>query len=102
MSESITPAGDEYGNYKKFQGQNKVYQTNDKAEHDLGFNKYQENLRHMMNSMEDEDREFPDELSKFDEGKVVKDLLKSDITESTSLFDRFVKDQGVLDKREMY
>jgi len=51
MRAEMTPAGDEYGNYKKFEGENSVQQKDDKAIHDLGYEQYEKNLRKLMEEM---------------------------------------------------
>ena len=45
-------AGDEYGNYKKFeQGKNKIKEVNDKGVDDRGFDHFHENLNKMLLEM---------------------------------------------------
>jgi hypothetical protein len=54
---ATTPAGEDYGNYKKFENDaNSVTEKNDKGEFDLGLDVYKKNLRKMM-----EDLNFDDE-----------------------------------------
>ena len=50
-------AGDEYGNYKKFeQGRNQVKEVNDKGYDDRGFDKFYSNLNKMMLEMKTPER----------------------------------------------
>ena len=43
----VEGAGDEYGNYQKFEGKNRVEEVNDKGYDDLGYDRFQLNLEKM-------------------------------------------------------
>ena len=52
MRQAIDPAGEEYGNYKKFDGSNSVTQKDDPGVNDLGYDQYEKNLRSLMEEMD--------------------------------------------------
>ena len=54
----VEGAGDEYGNYKKFEeGKNQVKKVNDKGYDDPGLPVYKKNIRNMFETMANPDQE---------------------------------------------
>ena len=55
----IEGAGDEYGNYKKFEdGKNRVEKVNDKGVDDPGLPVYKKNIRNMFETMANPEQEY--------------------------------------------
>ena len=53
MQSATTAAGEEYGNYKKFEGDlNQVKEVNEKGENDFGYDKFQKNVRQMLENVD--------------------------------------------------
>ena len=56
MTSPVEGAGEEYGNYQKYEtGKNKVEQVNDKGYDDCGWDQLKSNVRRMMESMNSPD-----------------------------------------------
>jgi len=56
VSSPVEGAGDEYGNYEKFENnKNTVKQVNDKGYNDSGFDTFRQNVREMMQNMSQPD-----------------------------------------------
>ena len=100
----IEGAGDEYGNYKKFEdGKNQVKKVNDKGYNDAGFPVHNKNIRNMFETMANPEQEFYANKKDEAEKEVVDSSIKNTIVDDTALFDDFTtkKDMEV-DNKELH
>ena len=88
----IDGAGDEYGNYEKFENSNnQVKKVNDRGVNDLGYPVADKNIRDMFENMAHPDHETMQNRKETKEQQVVDETIKSTLHDDPELFDEYTK-----------
>ena len=100
----VEGAGDEYGNYKKFEeGKNQVKKVNDKGYDDRGKPVYKRNIRNMFETMANPDQEEANMKKDKAEAKVIDDSIKSTLVHDPELMEDFGRRKDrVVDNKDLH
>ena len=100
----VEGAGDEYGNYKKFEeGKNQVKKVNDKGYEDRGKPVYKKNIRNMFETMANPDAEFFGKKKDEAEAKVIDESIKSTLVHDPELMEEFgQRKDRVVDNKDLH
>ena len=83
----IEGAGDEYGNYKKFEdGKNRVEKVNDKGVDDPGLPVYKKNIRNMFETMANPEQEYEEKKKNEIESRTIEESVKSTLVHDPEMF----------------
>ena len=97
----IEGAGDEYGNYRKFEdGKNQIKKVNDKGYNDAGYPVHQKNIRNMFETMANPEQDFYAKKKDEAEKDVIDSTIKNTIVDDPEMFDDFtdLKDKEIDNK----
>jgi len=99
----VEGAGDEYGNYKKFEeDKNQVKQVNDKGYNDAGNEKLRRNIREMYANMDTPYHEEANKRKDEADDYMVKNSIKNTLVMDEELMQQFSTQKEALDNKEIH
>lgn len=103
VTSPIEGAGDEYGNYKKFEkSRNKVEEVNDKGYDDRGHDTFIGNVDKMFEAMKNRDHDAHQEARDLNYKDVVDRSIKSEVVEDNKIMDQFLGAKNDIDNQQIY
>ena len=99
----VEGAGDEYGNYQKFDGsKNRVEEVNDKGYDDSGIDKFARNVEQMFQTMDTPKRDEEQKKKETREDAIIENSIKSQAVDDVSLMNTFLNVKERDSNRRMY